>query len=124
MIVNKTKNLVIANNVKVCDSFLSRLRGLMFTRKLKDDSALVLVSENESLVSSAIHTMFVFYTLDVIWLDKDFNVVDKRSNIRPFTLSIIPKKPAKYIIELKANKSNNIELNDKLSIDFSNVISK
>ncbi len=124
MIVNKTKNLVIANRVKICNSFFLRLKGLMFTRKLEDDKALVLVSKKESLISNMIHTLFVFYPIDVVWLDKNFNVVDKRLNIRPFTISIIPKKSAKYIIELKCDKAKDINLNDKLSIDFSDVISK
>lgn len=122
MILDKTKNLIIAKKVKVCNSFLSRLKGLMFTRKLEDDEALILVSKEESLIRSAIHTLFVFYPINVLWLDKDFNVVDKRLNIRPFTMSIIPKKAAKYIIEFNGNKV--IDLNDKLSIDFSNVVSK
>lgn len=122
MILDKTKNLVIARKVKICNSFLSRLKGLMFTRKLEDDEALVLVSKEESLISSSIHTLFVFYPINVLWLDKNFNVVDKRLNIKPFTLSIIPKKAAKYIIEFNGNKA--IDLNDKLLIDFSNVVSK
>lgn len=124
MILDKTKNLIIAKKVKVCNSFLSRLKGLMFTRKLEDDMALVLISKEESLIRSAIHTLFVFYPIDVLWLDRDFNVVDKRLNIRPFTLSVIPKRAAKYIIELKSNKAIDIDLNDKLLIDFSNVVSK
>ncbi len=113
-LINKSRNLIIAENVKMCRSFFSRLKGLMFSLSLKNNEALVLEAEKESFSLSSIHTFFVFFPIDVVWLDRNFNVVDVKSNIRPFSLFIRPKRAAKYVIELKRDMAWNIGLNDKL----------
>ena len=78
-----------------CNNFFSRLRGLMFSRKKN----LVFVLDKESRINATIHMFFVFFSIDVYWLDKNKNIVDYRKNIKPFTIAI-PKKKAKYIVEL------------------------
>ncbi len=85
----------------------------MFSRELKDNEALILANKKES-VENAIHTFFVFYPIDVLWLDKNFKVVYKRESLKPFTFSAKPKKASKYIIELRKGKSRNINIGDKL----------
>ncbi|MFH1592329.1 MAG: DUF192 domain-containing protein [Candidatus Woesearchaeota archaeon] len=83
-------------DIEVCDTFWKRLRGMMFSRARN----LVIVLDGESRLNSMIHMFFVFYPIDVYWLDKDFNVVDKRINLKPFRMAI-PKEKAKYVVELK-----------------------
>lgn len=83
-------------NAKYCNSFLSKLRGLMFSKPKN----LIFVLNRESKINSTIHTFFVFFPIDVIWLDKNKKIVDHRKNVKPFSIAI-PKKKAKYIIELK-----------------------
>ncbi len=82
-------------NLIYCTSFLSKFRGLMFSKKKN----LVFVLNNESISNSIIHTFFVFYKINVFWLDKHKNIVDSRLNINPFSV-IIPRKKAKYIVEI------------------------
>lgn len=72
----------------------------MFFRKLKKGEALVLINNEESIVDTAIHTFFVFFPIDVVWLDKNKKIVDFRKNIRPFTPLVVPKKSAKYVVEM------------------------
>jgi len=67
----------------------------MFSRKKN----LVFVLDKESRINATIHMFFVFFSIDVYWLDKNKNIVDYRKNIKPFTIAI-PKKKAKYIVEL------------------------
>ncbi|MAG47371.1 hypothetical protein CL617_02095 [archaeon] len=106
---------IIVENVKYCDSLFSRAKGLMFSKELKDTEGLILVSDNESIVKSTIHTFFCFYSMDVLWLNKDLKVVDKKENLKPFKLSIKPKKPSKYVLELKNGKSKDIKIGDRLT---------
>jgi uncharacterized membrane protein (UPF0127 family) len=66
-----------------------------------------------------IHSFFVRYNFDAIYLDKKFKVVDKISNIKPNSLLIKPKKKNLYLLELepKVTKKFKIEIGDKLIID-------
>ena len=60
---------------------------------------------------------FVFFPIDVIFLNKNKEVVELKQNFRPFSI-YFPKNKAKYIIELPNNtiKQTNTEINDL--IDF------
>lgn len=98
-------------NLKVCKGFVSKSIGLMFSRKLKDSEALLFEFESEA--KWAIHMFFVFFPIDVVWLDKNMSVVDVKKG-RPFDFLLIPKKKAKYVLELNANSG--IKVNDKLKI--------
>ena len=82
-------------NLIQCDNFFTKFRGLMFSKKKN----LIFNLNKESRINSIVHTFFVFYTIDVYWLDENKNIVDFRLNVKPFTIKI-PKKRAKYIIEL------------------------
>ena len=59
---------------------------------------------------------FVFYPIDLIFLNKNKEVVELKRNLRPFSI-YSPKKKTKYILELKKGsiKNNKVRLKDKLS---------
>jgi uncharacterized membrane protein (UPF0127 family) len=102
MIKNITKKTILVNNSKIIKSDLRKAIGLMFSRKLKDN-ALVFVFNYESLIP--LHMFFVFYPIDVLFLDKNRKVVDIKENFKPFTL-YTNKKQAKYVIELPKGTIN------------------
>jgi uncharacterized membrane protein (UPF0127 family) len=108
------KNKILANKVKHCSNIFSNFKGLRFAKPLKNKQALILVAEKESVRETMIDMLFVFFQIDVLWLDKNKKVVDIRRSVKPFTFLIIPKRPAKYIIELKEGTTNNINLGDEL----------
>ena len=89
----------------------------MFSKPLKKGNAIVLVSPKQGILETTIHMLFVFFPLDIIWLDKNKKVVDIHKNVKPFTFAA-PKKPAKYIIELPCGISSNIKINDEVSMRF------
>ncbi len=96
-----TRNIDIVKDVKVCKG-PSALRGLMLKRPLENDQGVLLVVPRSGTYESSIHTFFVFFNIDVIWLDKNFLVVDIAKKIRPFTPLKKSKVPAKYVLELFA----------------------
>jgi len=98
------------------DNSLKRARGLMFRRKL--DKALVFLLDRETKIGAAIHSYFVLFSFDIIWLDKERRVVDMRT-VRPFRLIEIPKKAAKYFIELPKGsiKKAKVRLGQKINLD-------
>lgn len=80
-----------------CDSFFSKLRGLMFTRK--SDRALVFRFAGEN--KAALHMFFVFYPIDVVYLNANKVIVEMKPNFKPFRV-YFPKNRARYVLELPA----------------------
>ena len=94
MIINKTKETVLAKKYKICKSFLSKTIGLIFSLKPK---TLLFIWKKEKIRN--IHMILVFFPIDIIWLNKNKKVIDLRKKIMPFLITNT-NKSAKYIIEL------------------------
>jgi len=94
MITNITKKIIISREEKICKDIFSKCKGLMFTRKIK--KPLIFVNKNPEL--TRIHMFFVFYPIDVAWLDEDKKIIHKEM-LKPFTFSKSIK--AKYVLEMK-----------------------
>ncbi|MBN2422450.1 DUF192 domain-containing protein [Candidatus Woesearchaeota archaeon] len=117
MLKNLTKKNTIVKNIKLCKSLFSKFKGLMFSERLKD-SCLIFVFNKP--VRTDLHMFFVFYAIDVLFLNEDKKVIEIKENFRPFAV-YLPEKKSKYIIELPKNtvKKKNIKIKDKLSFtDF------
>ncbi|RME91578.1 MAG: hypothetical protein D6770_00115 [Anaerolineae bacterium] len=98
-----------------CDTFLCRLRGLMFRRSLDVDEGLLLVQGRESRLDAAIHMLAVGMELTVVWLDNSGNVVDKvlAQPWRPFYL---PHSPARYILECHPRRWEHFHIGEQIHI--------
>ena len=92
--------------VILANSIWSRILGLMFKGDFND--ALVLVMPYESKLNG-IHTCFMRFPIDVYFLDSNLDLVDKRRGISPWNLGVYPKKPARYIVEVRAGNVIDIE---------------
>ena len=119
MVMNRTKSTVLGES-EIADTFFSRLRGTMFKKELKRGLILKLPSAR-SRSGSAIHMFFVKFPLDIIFADSDKKVVDVVS-IDPWK-TYTPKKPAKYVIEMKKGtiETSNTEIGDELDIMCENA---
>ena len=84
--------------IKYCNSNLSKFIGLRFSKKLSKDEVLLIINNEEGIFNSCIDMLFVFFPIEVFWLDKNKVIVDK-ARLRPFSLIRFPRKPAKYILE-------------------------
>ena len=99
----------VVANTKICQGVFSKLIGLMFSKKIKD-RALVFTFRKEQI--TPLHMFFVFYPIDIIFTNKEKEIVEIKRNFRPFTF-YTPKKPAKYVIELPVG--HRFKLGDKVS---------
>jgi uncharacterized protein len=111
-VYNKTKETFLAFRVKVADSILSRLIGLLGKRSLKPDSGVWIVPAN------AIHTMGMLFTFDLLLIDKNFKVVGVRELIKPFRVTR-PNFRAESVLELPAHAifKSRTEVGDQLVIE-------
>lgn len=108
-IKNKTKKTLLARNAKICKGIFSKSIGLMFSRK----KTLIFIFKKEKIVP--LHMLFVFYPIDVLFLNKSKVVVEKKKNFMPFTF-YTPKNKAKYVVELpiKTIKKTKTMLGNKI----------
>lgn len=113
MIKNITKKTIISKKKKFCNNIFSKGFGLMFSRKT--DKSLVLDFNTEKIIS--LHMLFVFYPIDVIFLDEKKRVVEIKENFKPFRF-YTPKKKARYVIELPESsvKRSKTMVGDRISI--------
>lgn len=95
--MNKTSNTVISENLQVADTFFKRLKGLMFTKELPLQNALQINPCNE------IHTFFMKYSIDVLYLDVNNNILSIDENLQPGKIGKRVKR-AVTVIELPKGK--------------------
>jgi hypothetical protein len=102
------KGKVLVPQVVVADNFLKRLRGWMF---LKEPPEHVLMIKP----CSAIHTFFMKFSIDVLFLDEDLVVLKKESGLKKNQWTK-PIKNARYVLEGSENVFSNIKEGDVISI--------
>ena len=110
-IKNKSKNSVLSTESIECSTIWSKFLGLMF---LKIPKVLIFKFSKEHKIS--LHMLFVFFPIDVLFLDKNKKTVDIKENFRPFTF-YTSKEKALYAIELQKGtiKKSKTEIGDEIS---------
>lgn len=92
---NVTRNVVLANRARVATSVWLRLKGLLGTKSLQDGEALLIRP------CQSVHTFFMAYPIDVLFIDGNSRVVHLYSSLMPFRVSRYVRR-AKSVIELPA----------------------
>lgn len=96
-IYNVTKGVAIAQQAKFAATFGQRLKGLLGRSSLPENEALILKP------CTSIHTFFMRFAIDVLFLGKDNRIVKLVPNIPPNRLSPIAWA-SQMAIELPAGK--------------------
>ena len=111
-VYNKTKETFLGLRVKVADTLLGRLIGLLGKKSIRSDSGVWIVPAN------SIHTFGMLFPIDVVLIDKSFKVVGVRELVRPFSLTW-PNFGAESVIELPAHCifRSRTEVGDQLLIE-------
>ncbi len=81
-IINETRATVVAQDVRLADSIWSRFWGLMGRRGLLEEEGLLIKP------SSSIHTAFMRFSIDVVFLDRSLKVVKVVPRMKPFRATI------------------------------------
>lgn len=110
-ILNTTRGAELVAQARWCDSFGSKLRGFTFRRTLAAGDGLVLVERSDSRMNTAIHMLFVFFDLGVIWVN-DAGVVVDTALAKPWRLSYAPQAPARYVIEAHPDVLQRVTIGD------------
>lgn len=112
VVLRKSNGAVAASDVEMADSFLKKTAGVMFRRQLPEGFAMVFDMGREMRWGTAIHMLFVFVSIDVLFLDRNRRIVSIRRHLRPWIGTATPKRPARYAIELPAGTADRHELKE------------
>jgi uncharacterized membrane protein (UPF0127 family) len=116
VLVNLTTGQVLATRVELCNTFWSKLRGLMFRRSLDPDHALVFSHARESIAETSIHMLFVSFPIAVIWLNARKQVVG-RALAKPYRPYYASQVPAQYFIEGVPDLLERARIGDQIAFE-------
>lgn len=113
-VYNTTRNSCLGEQIGMADSSLRRLVGLLGKRSLSPGCGLFIIP------SQAIHTVGMTFPIDVIFVDKKYNVLGVREAVRPFRVTRIFWKSL-GVLELPVGtiRDSHTRVGDQLKVDFS-----
>ena len=105
------RGTAVCERCLVADRPLLRMRGLLGRAGLGADEGLLLHR------TGAIHTHFMRFAIDALFLDRELRVVDVRSSIRPWRMA--HTRGARAVLELRAGEANRrgVRVGDVLRVD-------
>lgn len=83
-VFNRTKNKMLAENASIASTLLSRLKGLLGRTGLSKGEGLIISD------CASIHTFFMHFPIDVIFLNYEHTVVKVKKSLFPFRLLDCP----------------------------------
>ena len=92
---NVDRGAILATRASLASSYWARLWGLMFKRGVAEGGGILLTK------SSSIHSSFMFFRFDAVFVDNDGRVTKVVHAMRPWWLSF-GGKGAKHTLELAA----------------------
>lgn len=110
---NEQKNII--RSVECADTFTKRLTGLMGKKTFK---GMIFKQKRRERIFSSIHTSFMKVPIDIIYINKNMEVIEKTMLI-PWKIHIPKHDNIKYILELPEGHSKlyNIKLKDNIVIE-------
>ena len=98
MLINTATEAVVAQQVELASTFGQRLRGLMGRREMPPGSAMLLYPCN------AVHTCFMRFPIDIIFLDREGHVLEIVHSLPPFHFTGTVKE-SRLVVELPAGQA-------------------
>jgi uncharacterized membrane protein (UPF0127 family) len=114
-VINKTAKKTLCKSSELCITAISKAQGLMFSRRLKNHC---LIFEFQKPRKAYLHMFFVFFSIDILFLDPSKTVIGLLHHVKPFTPYIASKIPVKYVLELPKGKLRSTNTREGHKIDF------
>lgn len=103
--------LEIATKVDVANTLIKKTIGLMFSKNLGDRDGLLITSCN------SIHTCFMRYNLDIVFLSSDNKVIKVIRNMKPWRMTWMYFKASKVLEMMGGTLPADINAGDEFIID-------
>jgi uncharacterized membrane protein (UPF0127 family) len=108
-LVNTRTGMAVASLVEVAKTRADRRRGLLGRDALDVSAALLLTP------CSAVHTVFMRFPIDVVFIDRDGHVKKIVRNLQPWRLAASPTAHA--VVELAGGVERDLIPGDRLYLD-------
>lgn len=92
-VFNETRQVPLITRGRLANTFWLRLRGLLGTDALQKEEGLILAGEK------SIHTLFMKFPIDVVYVNKQYQVIRTDVNMVPYRLGPFIAQSA-YILEM------------------------
>ena len=111
-IINKTKNTILAQEAIVARTVLKRIKGLLGRDDFKQGEALIIMP------CKSIHTFFMPFPIDVLFVNKQNQILKAIPSLRPGRLTYIYFNAA-FVIELPSGtiQASRTSQGDTISIE-------
>ena len=109
-VINQTRLVPLITRGRLADTFWTRLRGLLGSPPLQAGEGLILVGEK------SIHTLFMGFPIDVVYVDRNHQVIRADPNMVPYRLGPFVPKSA-FVLEMPVGTISNTatEVGDQLT---------
>jgi uncharacterized protein len=116
---NKKSHKLVLKDIYVTKNLFEKSFGLMFAGKKKCENGMLFefLKRKETRFGASITMFFCFYSLDIIFINKDKKIVDK-TTLKPFKWNYTPKKKCVYVIESIKDRFKNLKVGDLVSIEL------
>ena len=111
---NASRGTLLGERIRVAESGLTRIVGLLGERKLQPGDGLLIVP------SQSIHTWGMQFPIDIAVLDNDWKVIAIRTDMRPFRITRIFWKAA-AVLELPSGRLHATSTRVGDSLEFGRV---
>jgi uncharacterized membrane protein (UPF0127 family) len=117
MVRNTDRDTVLGQAIEVADTAVRRVKGLLGRQCLEDGQGLLFRQ------CSSVHTLFMRFPIDILFIDKKGKVLRSRPNVRPFKFVAAPLR-AQYALELPAGSiaTSKTRVGDRLLFEDEAVI--
>lgn len=88
----------------------------MFRKRIEFNEGLVLVQQRAGVMNTAVHMLFVFTDLAVIWIDGDNQVVDVVV-AKSWHPHYAPRQPARFILECSPERAAEFHVGDQIRFE-------
>ena len=112
--VNRTRGTVVGECIRLADSGLTRMVGLLGERNLPPGDGLLIVP------SQGVHTLGMLFAIDIVVLDDEWKVLAIRREMRPFRMTRVFWKAA-AVLELRAGTVESCGTSIGDTLEFSRV---
>lgn len=109
---NRTRDAVLGRRVREARSFLSRGRGLMLAPGLEPGEGLLIDP------CSSIHTFFMRFPIDVLYVDRSSTIVRADRSMKPWRIGPL-FTGSKWVVELPPGtiESTGTQTGDELTLE-------
>ena len=93
---------VLLERLFVANTFWQRFRGLQCSRPLDSGSGLLLRN------CRSVHTMWMRFTIDLIFLSDDMQILEIRVGVKPWRIAMPHAKDVAHVIEVTAGTQSDL----------------